>query len=132
MQNRTGAAIGMLIECLLGREEGDFLMRVEHALRRRAGLRLALVLASGVAGSLAFAQERHEESTNDLAKAAQNPISDVISLPLQNNFNFGVGPRNQLQYILNVQPVVPITLDHDWNLITRWITPIISQPPLSV
>ena len=40
--------------------------------------------------------------------------------------------RTTSQDILNIQPVIPITLDRDWNLITRWITPVISQPPLTV
>ena len=56
----------------------------------------------------------------------------MISVPFQNNFNFHVGPHDQLQDILNIQPVIPITLDRDWNLITRWVTPVISQPPLTV
>jgi hypothetical protein len=96
------------------------------------GLWLALAMSPGFGSSLAFAQEQHEASTSDLAKAAQNPIADMISVPFQNNFNFHVGPHNQLQDILNIQPVIPITLDRDWNLITRWITPVISQPPLTV
>ena len=83
-------------------------------------------------GSVAFAQEEHGASTGDLAKAAQNPIADMISVPFQSNFNFRVGPHDQLQYVLNIQPVVPITLNEEWNLITRWITPVISQPPLTV
>jgi hypothetical protein len=48
------------------------------------------------------------ESTEDLAKEAQNPIANLISLPLQNNINFGVGPGNDVQNVLNIQPVVPI------------------------
>ena len=71
-------------------------------------------------------------STGDLAKAAQNPIADMISVPFQSNFNFRAGPHDQLQYVLNIQPVIPITLNEEWNLITRWITPVISQPPLTV
>ncbi|MGA7875159.1 MAG: hypothetical protein WCA08_05810 [Desulfoferrobacter sp.] len=63
-----------------------------------------------------------------LAKEAQNPVAKLISVPLQNNFNFGVGPRNVTQWVLNVQPVIPITLNADWNLITRTIMPIINQP----
>jgi len=66
--------------------------------------------------------------TDDLAKAAQNPIADMISLPLQNNFNFGIGPENVTQWVLNVQPVIPFQLSEDWNLITRTIMPIINQP----
>jgi hypothetical protein len=64
----------------------------------------------------------------ELAKAAQNPLAKMISVPLQNNFNFGVGPNDATQWILNIQPVIPITLSENWNLITRTIFPIINQP----
>ncbi len=63
-----------------------------------------------------------------LAKAAQNPVANMISVPFQNNFNFGVGPDNATQYILNVQPVIPFAVSEDWNLVTRTIVPIINQP----
>ncbi len=63
-----------------------------------------------------------------LAKAAQNPIADMISVPFQNNTNFKTGPREETQNILNIQPVYPINLNTDWNLITRTIMPVISQP----
>ncbi|MBN9692596.1 MAG: neuromedin U [Verrucomicrobia bacterium] len=68
------------------------------------------------------------QSQEELAKAAQNPVAKLISVPFQNNFNFGVGPEQVTQYILNVQPVIPISLNEDWNLITRTIVPIINQP----
>jgi len=63
-----------------------------------------------------------------LAKAVQNPVADIISVPFQNNTNFDAGPREGTQNILNIQPVVPINLDADWNLITRTIVPIVTQP----
>ena len=100
--------------------------------RRRLVFRLAFAAALGFGSGLASAQEEHRKSANDLARAAQNPVADMISLPFQNNFNFNVGPHKQLQNVLNVQPVVPITLNDDWNLITRWITPVIAQPALTV
>lgn len=65
---------------------------------------------------------------DDLAKAAQNPIANLISLPLQNNTNFNIGSAERTQNILNVQPVWPVTLNEDWNLITRTIIPVMSQP----
>jgi hypothetical protein len=52
----------------------------------------------------------------------------LISVPIQNNNNFNIGPANRTQDILNIQPVIPIGLSEDWNLIVRWITPVISQP----
>ncbi len=64
----------------------------------------------------------------DLAKKAQNPISNMISLPFQNNINTGIGPNNETQNILNIQPVLPFSLNDDWNVITRTILPVISQP----
>ncbi len=66
----------------------------------------------------------------DLAKKAQNPISNMISVPFQNNTNFGIGPDDETQNILNIQPVYPFSLGDDWNLITRTIFPLISQPGL--
>ena len=71
-----------------------------------------------------------DKGTQDLAKAAQNPIADMISLPLQNNTNFGVGPGDDVQNVLNIQPVVPFNLSENWNLITRTIAPVIYQPEL--
>jgi hypothetical protein len=71
------------------------------------------------------------ESTNALREAAQNPIANVISVPFQNNMNFGVGPYDRTQNVLNIQPVIPFKLTEDWNLITRWITPVVYQPQLS-
>jgi hypothetical protein len=67
-------------------------------------------------------------SATELAKIAQNPVANLISVPFQNNTNFNVGPQKGTQNILNVQPVIPFELNKDWNLITRTIIPVISQP----
>ena len=69
-----------------------------------------------------------EQSTQDLAKATQNPLASMISLPFQNNTNFGIGPDDETQNILNIQPVWPFSLNDNWNLVTRTILPVISQP----
>lgn len=63
-----------------------------------------------------------------LRKATQNPVASLISVPVQNNGNFGVGPGNRTQDVLNIQPVVPLDLSKNWNLIIRWISPIVWQP----
>jgi hypothetical protein len=63
-----------------------------------------------------------------LRKAAQNPVASLISVPIQENWNFGVGPQDRTQNVLNVQPVIPVNVGQNWNLIIRWITPIVYQP----
>lgn len=86
---------------------------------------LAILLIAALFVAPGFAQDASE-----LAKKTQNPIADLISLPLQSNFNFGAGSKDKMIYLLNIQPVIPISLNADWNLITRVIMPVINQPSL--
>jgi hypothetical protein len=72
--------------------------------------------------------EPGENAEKKLAEAAQNPVADMISLPFQNNTNFGYGPDDDIQNVLNIQPVLPFQLNQNWNLITRTIAPLIYQP----
>jgi hypothetical protein len=72
--------------------------------------------------------EPGEDAQEELARAAQNPVASMISLPFQNNTNFNFGPQNKTQNILNIQPVWPFALNDKWNLITRTIVPVVSQP----
>lgn len=74
-----------------------------------------------------FAQEAKKKSTEELAKESQNPVADLISVPFQNNTNFLQGPYSHTGNVLNIQPVIPINVDDNWNLITRTIIPVISQ-----
>jgi hypothetical protein len=71
----------------------------------------------------------HAQQGENLREAAQNPIANLISIPFQNNTNFDIGHSDNAQNVLNIQPVYPIHLNPDWNLITRPILPVISQPP---
>ena len=73
---------------------------------------------------------RELQSATALAKKLQNPIGDLYSFPFQNNTNFNFGPHKGTQDILNIQPVIPIHLTEDWNVITRTILPLIWQPSL--
>lgn len=90
--------------------------------------RALMLLAAGLAFT---SPARAALSSEELAKLAQNPIANLISVPFQNNTNFNYGPEGGTQNILNIQPVIPVTLNKDWNLITRTIFPLIWQPDLS-
>lgn len=67
----------------------------------------------------------------DLARATQNPVADLISLPLQNNLDYDIGPFSRARYTLNIQPVIPHPITSEWNLIARIIVPIIYQPDVT-
>jgi hypothetical protein len=69
-----------------------------------------------------------DDDATAIAKKLQNPIGDLYSFPFQNNTNFNTGPHKGTQDILNVQPVNPIHINSDWNVITRTILPLIWQP----
>jgi hypothetical protein len=83
-----------------------------------------LVTASLFAQTSAGAGDDPEK----VRKAAQNPVASLISMPVQENWNFNIDPNNRTQNILNIQPVIPTSLGKDWNLIVRWIAPVIFQP----
>jgi hypothetical protein len=72
--------------------------------------------------------EEAAEAAGALAKAAQNPIAALVSLPLQYNANHGVGEFDRRQSTLNIQPVIPFKIGGDANLITRTIIPLTSAP----
>jgi len=61
-------------------------------------------------------------------KAAQNPIASMISVPFQENWNFGIGSADRVQNVFNIQPVIPLSLGANWNVIARFVTPIVYQP----
>ena len=97
------------------------------------GRAVATVCLLTVTSSIGYAQAAKPaaaEETAELAKKLSNPISDLVSVPFQFNWEQNVGPSELTRFILNVQPVMPFELNSDWNMITRIIMPLVSQPPL--
>lgn len=77
-----------------------------------------------------FAQEEPAKagsSAQELADKLANPVASLISVPLQNNLSYGIGPFNGSKYTINIQPVIPFKLSENLNLITRYILPVVDQ-----
>ncbi|MDU8886805.1 hypothetical protein RXV94_11590 [Yeosuana sp. MJ-SS3] len=87
-----------------------------------------LIIIFHLAIGASFAQEEEQATSSDLEKKIQNPVASLISIPFQNNMDFGIGSFDGTRNTLNIQPVVPFSLSENTNLITRTIIPIISQP----
>lgn len=94
-------------------------------------LRLAIAATVLIAWSVRPAPTQAEAGPRELAVQAQNPLPSLISVPIQNNFNFRYGPRQGLQDGLNFQPIVPAAVSTNFNIITRTVVPLIFNPSMT-
>ncbi len=85
-----------------------------------------ILLGCYLASSLALADNMAE-----INQQTQNPVASLVSVPFQNNWTFNVGPEDRTQYVMNLQPVIPYQINSHWNLITRMVMPVISQPRMA-
>ena len=106
---------------------------------RDASILTVLVLVAVSSGCQTAAGERTSapadaapvDETAELAKKLNNPVAALISVPIQTNWDTGIGPADADRTTINVQPVVPFSIDEDWNVISRTIVPIVdAESPL--
>lgn len=95
-------------------------------------LKLAVIglLVAGISNVTPAAGAEEKKAAPDakaLAKASQNPVANMISVPFENNATFNNGPDNVFVNVLNIKPVIPMGLSENWNLINRAIIPVIYQ-----
>ena len=99
-------------------------MRFAKPFDRSRASRLCCLAVVATSAALPAAAQSEEE----LARKSLNPVAAMISLPLQLNYDSDIGPARQGEkWLLNVQPVIPISIGNDWNLISRTIVPLVSQ-----
>jgi hypothetical protein len=82
------------------------------------------------AGGGGAGTDDQKDQEAELAKKLNNPVAALISVPIQNNWDFGIGPAHAMKYTANIQPVIPISISENWNLIIRTIVPVIYQEVL--
>ena len=71
------------------------------------------------------AQAQEAAAEPGLAQQLANPVASLISVPFQANWDFGIGVNDATRFTLNIQPVIPLSLNEEWNLIVRTILPVI-------
>ena len=90
-------------------------------------MRRLLIAAAAAALALPPLARAQQHDDAALAEQLSNPVASLISVPLQWNYDCCIGPSDGARYTLNIQPVIPLSLTSDWNLIVRTILPVIDQ-----
>jgi hypothetical protein len=97
----------------------------------RQAMKISAAVAALVSGTCHGSLVLAQEDADELAKKLSNPIANLVSVPLQFNADFSAGPDDKAElYTLNIQPVIPIHITEDWNVISRTILPVVGREDL--
>jgi hypothetical protein len=124
------------VSCQLAGQSGDLSTRCASCAKRPShgqrdsGRRSCCILIGTGALCLAVLPVRAQESS-DIANQAQNPIANLISVPVENDFNPQTGIKKDDSYVMELKPVIPFRLSDTWTVITRTIIPVIQVPDLA-
>lgn len=103
-----------------------------EAMRKRHRVLLAVTLMLATPMAWAQQQDQGENANAELAKKLSNPVAALISVPFQFNYDQKIGPLDEgHRTYMNFQPVVPVSLGDNWNMISRTILPVISQSDIA-
>lgn len=113
--------------------------KMRRTMRKPTGITIATATLASVltlSASRLTAQDTPPASNDaanaaELAKKLSNPVASLISVPFQANFDYGQGDGSGMKFVMNVQPVVPISLNEKWNVISRTILPLAYQSHVS-
>lgn len=107
-------------------------MATAHTHDQGAGITRAAILAGAVIAQTTTGAHAQDTASQDLAQTLANPIASLIQVPFQQNFDFGYGlDGDGWKATTNVQPVIPMEIGRDWNLVSRTIVPIVYQEGLT-
>jgi hypothetical protein len=96
--------------------------------KRRAEVVRKVISGAWLVVAMAAAAWANAASDSELAQELTNPVADLVSVPIQMNFDDDLGPRDRgSKLTTNIQPVIPFDVNEDWNLISRTILPVIYQ-----
>ena len=100
-------------------------------MKKTIAILVTCLLLIGMNHSLQAQDASADSDAAELAKQTANPLANMISLPVQFNFNFGLGEYNRTQTLINLMPVIPYPLGKKLNVINRIILPVLIQPDVA-